>query len=153
MAEDKGTYQVARKKGKALRRGLKVAEAELFYTDRQERSLWKGIIWAEVWKKWERRSHTGLREKASDKRKRRHSSVVYSRNSQRASAWNVEEGVGRRRQRDGRGPSRIFLPVRWGHHGWDLCRRMGSSDLTFHRVTLTSEVKSHGARMKERKFA
>ena len=34
-----GAYQVARKKGKALRGGLKVAEAELFYTDRQERAL------------------------------------------------------------------------------------------------------------------
>ena len=35
VAGDKGVYQVARKKGKALRRGLKVAEAELFYTERQ----------------------------------------------------------------------------------------------------------------------
>lgn len=140
VAGHKGTYQVARKKGKALRRGSKVAGAELFHTERQERSLWKDSIWAEIWKKWKRRSHTGLREKVSDKRKSRRSSVVYSRNSQRAWAWNVEEGVGKGRQRDEREPSRIFLPVRWGPHGWDLCRRMDSSDPTFHRVTLTSKV-------------
>lgn len=82
-AGDKGAYQIARKKGKALRRGLKVAEAELFYTERQgEVSLKRYHLSRDL--KEVRRSHTGLREKVSDKRKSGHSSVVYSRNSQRA---------------------------------------------------------------------
>lgn len=111
VAGHKGTYQVARKKGKAQKRIESSRSWAVSYGEAGEVSLKRYLLSRDL--KEGKEGHTGLREKASDKRKSRHSSVVYSRNSQRAWAWNVEEGVGKGRQRDEKKPSRIFLPMRW----------------------------------------